>query len=66
MVEFYNNCSTNEAAQQSPFEVTCGSQPSTPANRLLPLAGANAYTSDRLTNNVEIRDAVKQLLILSK
>ncbi len=66
MVEFFYNCSTNEAARYSPFEVMYGFQPSTPADRLLPLAGAIANASDRLTNIVEIRDVGKQLLILSK
>ena len=66
MVEFYYNCSTNEAARHSPFEVMYGFQPSTPADRLLPLTGATADAADRLTNIVEIRDVVKQLLILSK
>ena len=66
MVEFYYNCSTNEAARHSPFEVIYGFQPSTPADRLLPLTGATADAADRLTNIVEIRDVVKQLLILSK
>jgi len=66
MVEFYYNCSTNEAVRHSPFEVMYGFQTSTPANRLLHLAGAIADAADRLTNIVEIRDDVKQLLILSK
>ena len=61
IVEFYYNCSINEAAQHSPFEVMHGFQPSTPANRLLPLAGATAYATERLTNIVEIRDVVKHL-----
>jgi hypothetical protein len=66
MVEFYYNCSINEAAQHSPFEVMYGLQPYTLADRLLPLAGATANATERLTNIVEIRDVVKQLLILSK
>ncbi len=41
------------------FEVIFGFQPSTPADRLLPLAGATADAADRLTNIVEIRDVVK-------
>jgi hypothetical protein len=43
-----------------------GFQPSTPTNILLPLAGATADAVDRLANIVEIRDVVKQHLILSK
>ncbi len=43
-----------------------GFQPSAPANRLFPLAGATADAADRLTDIFEIRDIVKQLLILSK
>jgi hypothetical protein len=66
MVEFYYNCSTNEAAKHSPFEVMYGFQPSTPADRLLPLMGATADAADRLTQISEVRDVVKQLLILSK
>jgi hypothetical protein len=66
MIELYFNCSTNEAACHSPFEVIYGFQPSTPADRLLPLAGATADAAVRLTNIVEIRDVVKQLLIRSK
>jgi hypothetical protein len=66
MVEFYYNCSINEAAQHSPFEVMYRFQPSTPADRLLPLAGATANAAERLNNIVEIRDVVNQLLILSE
>jgi len=36
MVEFYYDCSINEAAQHLPFEVTYGLKPSTSPNRLLP------------------------------
>ena len=67
MVEFYYNFSiNNEATQHSLFEVMYGFQPSTPTNRLLPLAGATAVATERLTNIVEIRDVIKQLLIISK
>jgi len=34
-VEFYYNCSINEASTHSPFEVMYGYQPYTPADRLL-------------------------------
>jgi len=64
--EFHYNCWTNEAARHSPFEVMCGFQPYTPADRLLPLAGAKADAADMLTNVVELRDVVKHFLILSK
>jgi hypothetical protein len=66
MVEFYYNCSTNEAAKHSPFEVMSCFQPSTPADQLLPLMGATTDATDRLTQISEVRDVVKQLLILSK
>ncbi len=49
MVEFYYNCSINEATSHSPFEVLYGFQPSTHANRILPLTGAIAEAADRLT-----------------
>jgi hypothetical protein len=66
MVEFYYNCSINEAASHSPFEVMYGYQPSTPADRLLPLVGASADAADRLTLIADIREVVTQLLKLSK
>ncbi len=59
MVEFYYNCSTNESARHSPFEVMYGFQPSTPADRLLPLTGATVDATYRLTNIVDIRYVVK-------
>ena len=43
-----------------------GFQPSTLADRLLPLAGATAAAIDRLTLIVPIRDVVNQILKLSK
>ena len=64
MVEFYYNCSINEAVSHSPFEVMYGYQPSTPADRLLPLAGASADATDRLTLIADIREDT-QLLKLS-
>ncbi len=64
MVEFFYNCSTNEVARHSPFEVMYGYQPSTPTDRLLPLTGDTADAADRLTNIVDIMDVVKQLLTL--
>ena len=66
MVEFNCNCSINEAASHSPFEVMYGYQPSTPADRLLPLVGASADAADRLTLIADIREVVTQLLKLSK
>jgi hypothetical protein len=66
MVKFYYNCSTNEAARNSSFEVMYEFLPSTQSDRLLHLAGATADASDRLNNIVEIRVAVKQLSIFSK
>ncbi len=66
MFGFYYNCSTNEAARHSPFEIMYGFQSSTLADRLLPLTDSPTDASNRLTNIVEIRDAINQLLILSK
>jgi hypothetical protein len=43
-----------------------GFQPSTPTDRLLPLARATTDASERLANIVEIRYVIRQLLILSK
>ncbi len=42
MVEFYYNCSINEASKHSPFEVSYGFQRATHADRLLLLTGAPA------------------------
>ena len=50
MVEFYYNCSINEATTHSPY------QPSTPADRLIPMATATADASDRSTFIADIRD----------
>jgi hypothetical protein len=59
MVEFYYyNYSINEATAHSPFEVIYGYQPSTPADRLLPLASATTDAYDRLTLISYIRDVV--------
>jgi hypothetical protein len=67
MVEFhYYNCSMNEASKHSPFEVSYGFLPTTSAHRLLPLIGAQAYVTDRLTELVSVRDVVRELLALSK
>jgi hypothetical protein len=66
MVEFYYTCSINEATSHSPFEVVYGFQPSTPANRLLPLTGIIAEADDRLTMIKDIKDGVHQLAKLSK
>ena len=66
MVEFYYNCSMNESSKHSPFEVTYGFQPSTHADRLLPLTGSLAHVADRLTDLASTRDVVWELLTLSK
>jgi hypothetical protein len=67
MVELYYNSSINEATTHAPFEVMYGYQPSTSADRLLPMAGATADATDRLTLIADIiRDVVNQLLKLSK
>jgi hypothetical protein len=60
MAEFYYNCSIYEAISHSPFEVMYGFQPSTPADRLLPLTGATAEAADRLTMILDIMDVVHQ------
>ena len=66
MVEFYYNCSINEASKNSPFEVSYGFQPTTLANILLPLTGTPAPAYERLTNLASVRDVVRELLTLSK
>ncbi len=66
MVEFYYNRSINEATTHLPFEVVYGYQPSTPSDRLLPMAGDTADGADRLTLIAHMRDVVNQLLKLSK
>jgi hypothetical protein len=66
MVEFYYNCSINESSKHSPFEVSYGFQPATPADRLLPLTGAPAFAAYRLTDLASTRDVVRELLTLSK
>jgi hypothetical protein len=64
IVEFYYNCSINEVKAHSTFEVIYEYQPSTPADRLLPLAGATTDAAHRLTLIADIRDVVNQLLKL--
>ena len=66
MVKFYYNCSIHEATSHSPFEFMYGFQPSTHADRLLPLAGATTEANDRLTMITDIRNVVHKLFILSK
>ena len=66
MVEFYYNRSINEATTRSPCEVMYGYKPSTPSDRLLPLAGATSDATNRLTLIANVRDVVNQLLKLSK
>ena len=66
MVRFYYYCSINEATSHSPFEVMYRFQPSTHADRLLPLTGATAEVADRLTIITDLRDVVHKLLNLSK
>jgi len=66
MVEFYYNCSINEATSHSPFEEMYGFQPYTPIDRLLPLNGATAEAAHRLTMITNIIDVVHQLIKLSK
>ncbi len=66
MVEFYYNCSINESSKHSPFEISYGFQPATPADRLLPLTGAPASAANRLTDLASTRDVVRELLTLSK
>ncbi len=66
MVEFYYNCSINEATSHSPFEVIYGFQPSTPVHRLLSLSDATLEAADGLNTIVNIRDVVYELIKLSK
>jgi hypothetical protein len=65
MIEFYYNCSINESSKHSPFEVSYGFQPATPADRLLPLTGAPPSGASRLTDLASTRDVVRELLTLS-
>ncbi len=58
MVEFYDNFSNNEATTHSSFEVMSGYQPSTPADRLLPLADDTSDATSRLTLIADIRDVI--------
>ncbi len=58
MVEFYYNYSINEATSHSPFEVMYEFQLSTPVDRLLPLTGATANATDRLTTITNTKDFV--------
>ena len=66
MVEFYYNCFSNEASKHSPFVVSCGFQPPTLADRLLPLSGAPAHVVERLTELKSVRGVVRELLTLCK
>jgi hypothetical protein len=66
IVEFYYNCSINEASKHSPFEVTYGFQPTTPANRFFPLSGTLAPVANHLIELASVRDGVRELLTLSK
>ena len=50
MVEFYYNCSINEATTHLPFEVMYGYQPPTLADPLLPLVSATTDATDRLAH----------------
>jgi hypothetical protein len=66
MVEFYYNCSINEAILHSPFEVIYGFQPPTHADRLVPLTSTIAEAANRLTMKTDIKDVVRQLIKLAK
>ena len=67
MVEFYYNCSINEATTHSPFEAMYGYPPSTLADCLLALAGsATTDVYDRLRSIADIRDVVNELLKLTQ
>jgi hypothetical protein len=62
MVEFYYNWFINEATSHLPFEFMYGFQPSTLADRLLPLTSATVEAADRLTIISGIRDVVTNWL----
>ena len=62
MVELYYNCSSNELSKHYPFEVSDGFQPTTPANRLLPLSGAPDHVVERQTKLASVMDIVRELL----
>jgi len=59
MVEFYFNCSINEASKYSPFEVSCVFQPFTPVDILLSFTCAPALVVERLTELASVRDVVR-------
>ena len=62
VVKFYYNCRVNEASKHASFEVSYEFQPTTPANKLLPLTGAPAHVADRITELASVRDVVRELL----
>ncbi len=66
MLEFYYNSPINESSKHSPFKVSYGFQPATLADRLLPLTGALALDADHLTELANVRNVVRELLILSE
>jgi transposase InsO family protein len=66
MIEFYYNCSINEASKHSPFGVSYGFQPTTLVDRLLSLTGAPAHVAEHLTALASVRDVVRELPALSK
>jgi len=66
MVEFYYNCSINEASKHSPFEVSYGFQPTTLVDILFPVTCAPAPIDERLTELASVRDVARELLTLSK
>ncbi len=59
---YYYNCSINEVASHSPFEVMHGFPSTTHADRQLPLTGATVEAADRLTMISNIRDGVYELI----
>ncbi len=65
MVEFYYNGFINETTSHYPFEIMYGLQPSTHANRLLPLIGATTKAAD-MTLLANIIDVVFELIKMSK
>ena len=66
MVEFYYNCSINEALTHSPFEVMYEYKQSTTAYRPSPLTSATTDATNRLTSIANIQDVVNQILELCK
>ena len=66
LVEFCYNSAVNEAARHSPFEASYGFQPSTPADRLLPVDDVPASSVNHLQQIKDTQELLRELLDLNK